>query len=173
MEAPPMTKDAKYWIDTLGLIAHPEGGYYRETYRSGLSIARAALPPQFTGPRLVLTAIYFLLDGENFSAFHRLRSDEMWHLYAGGPLAVHVIEESGCYSRLQIGSDPEAGESLQAVVKAGCWFASRVRDPESFALAGCTVAPGFDFEDLELGKRSELIRLYPQHRKLIEQLTRV
>ena len=167
-----MTKDAKYWIEKLGLIAHPEGGYYRETYRSGLSIAREALPPPFTGPRLISTAIYFLLDGENFSAFHRLRSDEMWHLYAGGPLAVHVIEENGRYSQLQIGSDPEAGESLQAVVKAGCWFASRVRDPESFALVGCTVAPGFDFEDFELGKRSELLRLYPQHRKLIEQLTR-
>jgi predicted cupin superfamily sugar epimerase len=167
-----MTKDAKYWIDTLGLIAHPEGGYYRETYRSGLSIAREALPPQFAGPRLVSTAIYFLLDGENFSAFHRLRSDEMWHFYAGGALTVHVIDASGRYSELHLGRDNEAGESLQAVVKAGCWFASRVRDPESFALVGCTVAPGFDFEDFELGKRSELITLYPQNKKLIEELTR-
>ena len=167
-----MIKDAKYWIDTLGLIAHPEGGYYRETYRSRLSIPREALPPQFTGSRLVSTAIYFLLDGENFSAFHRLRSDELWHFYAGGALTVHVIAASGSYSELQIGGDAESGESLQAVVEAGCWFASRVRDPESFALVGCTVAPGFDFEDFELGKRSELIKLYPRHEKLIEQLTR-
>jgi predicted cupin superfamily sugar epimerase len=167
-----MIKDAKYWIETLGLIAHPEGGYYRETYRSGLSIPRDALPPRFTGPRLVSTAIYFLLDGENFSALHRLQSDEMWHFYAGGALTVHVIAASGSYSELQIGSDTEVGESLQAVVEASSWFASRVRDPESFALVGCTVAPGFDFEDFELGKRSELIKLYPQHRKLIEQLTR-
>src|ERR1700690_4557218 len=104
-----MIKDAKYWIETLGLIPHPEGGYYRETYRSGLSIPREALPPRFTGPRLVSTAIYFLLDGENFSAFHRLRSDELWHFYAGGALTVHVIAAGGSYSEIQIGSDAEAG----------------------------------------------------------------
>jgi uncharacterized protein len=168
----PMTKSAQYWIDQLALIPHPEGGYYRETYRSGLTIAREALPPQFTGPRLVSTAIYFLLDGDNFSAFHRLRSDELWHFYAGGSLLVHVIEENGRYSEMLIGSDPEAGESLQAVVKAGSWFASSVRDPSSFVLVGCTVAPGFDFEDFELGRRSNLIALYPQHRRLIERRTR-
>jgi hypothetical protein len=85
---------------------------------------------------------------------------------------VHVIAAGGSYSEIQIGSDAEAGESLQAVVEADCWFASRVRDPDSFALVGCTVAPGFDFDDFELGKRSELVNLYPQHGKLIEQLTR-
>ncbi len=167
-----MIKSAPYWIDKLSLIAHPEGGYYRETYRAGLSIAREALPPQFTGPRLVSTAIYFLLDGENFSAFHRLRSDELWHFYSGSPITVYVIEPDGSYSEIHLGGDPDAGEVLQAVVKAGCWFASQVRDPKSFALAGCTVAPGFDFDDFELGKRAELVRLYPQHRTLIESLTR-
>lgn len=167
-----MLQSAKHWIDTLGLIPHPEGGYYRETYRSGLSIAQQALPSQFTGPRLVSTAICFLLEGNNFSAFHRLRSDELWHFYAGGPLVVHVIDEQGGHSEILVGNDPEAGEWPQEVVKAGAWFASRVRDPESFALVGCTVAPGFDFEDFELGKRSELIKLYPQHRQLIEELTR-
>jgi predicted cupin superfamily sugar epimerase len=131
------------------------------------------LPPQFTGPRLVSTAIYFLIAGDNFSAFHRLRSDELWHFYVGGPLAVHVIEPEGCHSELAIGNNLGAGEVLQAVVRANCWFASRVRDPQSFALVGCTVAPGFDFEDFELGKRSELTKLYPHHRKLIEQLTRI
>ncbi len=167
-----MPKSAQYWIDKLNLIAHPEGGYYRETYRSDLSIAREALPPQFTGSRLVSTAIYFLLEGDNFSAFHRLRSDELWHFYAGSTIVVHVIEPDGGCSEIHLGSDAEAGEVFQAVVKAGRWFASRVRDPQSFALAGCTVAPGFDFADFELGKRSELTKLYPQHRKLIEQLTR-
>jgi predicted cupin superfamily sugar epimerase len=168
-----LTDSAQYWIDKLGLIAHPEGGYYRETYRASLSIARAALPPQFTGPRLVSTAIYFLLAGNDFSAFHRLRSDELWHFYVGGPLVVYVIEDEGRHSELSMGDNPAAGEVLQAVVRANCWFASRVRDPQSFALVGCTVAPGFDFEDFELGKRSELTRLYPQHRSLIEQLTRI
>jgi uncharacterized protein len=168
-----MSNSAKYWIDKLGLIAHPEGGYYRETYRASLSIAREALPPQFTGPRLVSTAIYFLLEGNNFSAFHRLRSDELWHFYAGGPIVVHVINEDGHYSELLIGDNPDENQVLQAVVKAGSWFASRVQDPQSFALAGCTVAPGFDFEDFEMAERFELIRQYPQHAKLIERLTRI
>jgi predicted cupin superfamily sugar epimerase len=167
-----MAKTAQYWINKINLIAHPEGGYYCETYRSQLSIAKEALPPEFTGSRLVSTAIYFLLEGENFSAFHRLRSDEIWHFYAGGTIAVHVIDPDGSYSKIQLGSDPQAVEVFQAVVKAGSWFASKVRDPKSFALAGCTVAPGFDFADFELGKRSELVKLYPQHRDLIEQFTR-
>jgi predicted cupin superfamily sugar epimerase len=83
-----------------------------------------------------------------------------------------VIDPDGSYSKIQLGSDPQAGEVFQAVVKAGSWFASKVRDPKSFALAGCTVSPGFDFADFELGKRSEVVKLYPQHRELIEQFTR-
>ncbi len=167
-----MAQSAQYWIDKLNLIPHPEGGYYRETYRAELSIAQEALPAQFTGPRLVSTAIYFLLDDKNFSAFHRLRSDELWHFYAGSPITVHVIEPDGGYIEIKLGSDPDAGEVFQAAVKAGRWFASQLRDHSSFALAGCTVAPGFDFADFELGKRSDLIRFYPQHRDLIERLTR-
>ena len=85
---------------------------------------------------------------------------------------VHVIHEDGQYSEILLGSNPGGGEVLQAVVKAGCWFASHVQDHQSFALAGCTVAPGFDFEDFELGKKSALIQLYPQHAKLIGQYTR-
>jgi uncharacterized protein len=167
-----VTTSAKYWIDTLGLKPHPEGGYYRQTYRSSLSIAREALPCQFTGPRLASTAIYFLLEHDNFSAFHRLRSDELWHFYVGSPLAVHVIGPDGDYSELVLGGNPEAGEAFQGMVKAGCWFASCLRDRQPFALAGCTVAPGFDFEDFELGERSNLISRYPQHRTLIERFTR-
>jgi hypothetical protein len=113
-----------------------------------------------------------LLDGDSFSAFHRLRSDEVWHFYVGAALVVHVIDEGGRYSEILLGSDPERGEVLQAVVKAGCWFGSRVRDGESFALVGCTVAPGFEFEDFEMAKREELVQEYPQHRERIERLTR-
>lgn len=167
-----MAKSAQYWIDRLNLIPHPEGGHYCETYRSKLSIAKEALPPEFPGVRLVSTAIYFLLEGDNFSAFHRLRSDELWYFHTGSTITVHVIDPDGSYSEIHLGGNVEAGEVFQAVVKANCWFASRVRDPHSFALAGCTVSPGFDFADFELGKRTELLKLYPQHRKLIEQLTR-
>lgn len=167
-----MAKNAAYWIEKLGLQPHPEGGYYRQTYRASLELAQQALPPQFTGPRAASTAIYFLLQGDDFSAFHRLRSDELWHFYLGRSMVVHVIEDDGQYSRIHLGSDPEAGQALQAVVRAGCWFASQVLGGDSFALVGCTVAPGFEFDDFELAKRQELVRRFPQHRELIERLTR-
>ena len=167
-----MIFDAKYWIDKLQLIPHPEGGYYRQTYRAELTVEREALPPEFGGKRAVSTAIYFLLEGPDFSAFHRLRSDEIWHFYAGSALVVHVIAEDGRHSEILLGSNAEAGEVFQAVVKAGCWFGSRLRDPRSFALVGCTVSPGFDFADFELAKRDELVQLYPQHRAIVRALTR-
>ncbi len=165
-------KEAKYWIEKLQLEAHPEGGYFRQTYRSEVSIAREALPAGFAGARAASTAIYFLLEEENFSAFHRLRSDEVWHFYAGDPLVVHVIEPEGNYSSILLGCDLEAGQVLQGVVRAGCWFASHVADWNSFSVVGCTVAPGFEFDDFELGKRAELVATYPQHRELIQRLTR-
>ncbi len=164
--------NARYWIEKLQLEPHPEGGYFRQTYRSEVVIAREALPAGFSGARAVSTAIYFLLEGKNFSAFHRLRSDEVWHFYAGEPLVVHVIEPEGNYFRILLGRDLDGGQVLQAVVRAGCWFASHVADWSSFSVVGCTVAPGFDFEDFEMGKREELDALYPQHRESIERLTR-
>ncbi len=167
-----MSKDAAYWIQKLGLEPHPEGGYYRETYQADLVLPKESLPPDFTGPRPASTAIYFLLEAQNFSAFHRLRSDELWHFYFGGTLLIQVIDADGRYFEIQLGSDPEDGDALQAVVKAGCWFASEVKDGKSFAVVGCTVAPGFDFEDFELAEREQLARSYPQHRQLIGRLTR-
>jgi predicted cupin superfamily sugar epimerase len=165
-------KDATYWIETLGLERHPEGGYFRQTYRSNIEIGREALPARFPGTRVVSTGIYFLLKERDFSAFHRLRSDEMWHFYAGSGLKVHVIEPAGEYSTICLGSHADKGQSFQATVKAGCWFGSELLDRTSYALVGCTVAPGFEFEDFELGKRLELMRAYPQQRNLIERLTR-
>ena len=167
-----MDKNAKYWIEKLRLEPHPEGGYFRQTYRSEVLITREALPTGFAGSRAASTAIYFLLEGKTFSAFHRLRSDEVWHFYAGAALIVHVISPTGEYSSIVLGNDPEAGEVLQATVPAGCWFASHVADGESLAVVGCTVAPGFEFEDLAMGKREELVARYPQRRELIERLTR-
>jgi len=163
---------ARYWIDKLQLAPHPEGGYYRQTYSSQLTIPRDALPPGFAGPRAASTAIYFLIEDENFSAFHRLRSDELWHFYAGSSLLVHGIDPTGAYSKNLLGKDPDAGEVFQAVVPAGNWFASHVADWKSWALVGCTVAPGFDFADFELAKRDQLSSTYPQHKEIIHRLTR-
>jgi uncharacterized protein len=165
-----LKKDAQYWINHLGLSPHPEGGYYRVTYQSDLTIVRSALPSGYQGDRVASTAIYFLLDEGNFSAFHRIASDELWHFYAGSSLVVYVIDPDGSYSELHLGNGSD--EVFQAVVKAGCWFASRVKDGAGFALVGCTVAPGFDFADFELATRSKLIGIYPAHQKLIEELTR-
>ena len=163
-----LDESARYWIDHLELSPHPEGGYYRATYKAALTIAPSALPSRFGGDRAASTAIYFLLEGRDFSAFHRLAADEVWHFYAGSSLVVYVIDGEGNASELHLGS--EAG--FQGVVKAGCWFASRLKEPVGFALVGCTVAPGFEYEDFEMATRSELIGVYPAHRKLIAELTR-
>jgi hypothetical protein len=162
---------AQQWIDRLSLEPHPEGGWYRQTYRAPLMLPRSALPG-FTGDRVASTAIYFLLAGDQFSALHRLRSDEVWHFYAGSGLVVHVIEPGGQYRELLLGSDATSGEEFQAVVPAGCWFGSSLRQPNTYALVGCTVAPGFDFADFEMAKRDELASQYPQHRNIIQRLTR-
>ena len=167
------TKNASYWIEKLGLEKHPEGGYYQETYRCNLEISHENLPKRYQGSRSCSTAIYFLLEGTDFSALHRLHSDELWHFYAGSSLTVHVIEESGNYNPIKLGGNFEEGEVFQAVVKAGDWFGATVNDPQSYSLVGCTVAPGFDFNDFELGKTQELTKVYPQHQSLIEKMTRI
>lgn len=163
---------AEYWIKKLDMQAHPEGGYFKETYRAAEQISKNGLPERFSGTRNFSTAIYFLLEKENFSAFHRIEQDEMWHFYEGGALNVHVISPEGEYSLIKVGNDPEKGEQFQAVVKAGSWFASEVQDKSSFALVGCTVAPGFDFEDFELAEKNTLAQQFPQHRELISRLCR-
>ena len=125
----------------------------------------------FHGDRNFSTAIYFLLEGEDMSALHRIKSDEVWHFYDGSSLTVHIITPNGEYSGIRLGRDPDAGEVLQAVVPAGCWFGADLSDQDSYALVGCTVAPGFDFADLEMGKRHKLSKLYPQHQDVIKHLT--
>lgn len=163
---------AQRWIEALQLRPHPEGGNYRETYRAAEVISASSLPPRFGGDRTFSTAIYFLLTGDEFSAFHRIKQDEVFHFYDGCAATLHVIHPSGDYSTLKLGRNLDRGEVPQAVVRAGCFFGVSLDDPASFALLGCTVAPGFDFADFELPGRAELCRQYPQHREVIERLTR-
>lgn len=164
--------DAARWIAHLALQPHPEGGYYRQTYRAAEEIRHEHLPPRFTGPRAHSTAIYFLLEGDDFSALHRIRSDEVWHFYDGSPPIVHVIDAGGEYRPIRLGRNLEAGEAPQAVVAAGDLFGASLAEPGGFALVGCTVSPGFDFADFEMPPREVLLAQYPQHRALIERLTR-
>jgi hypothetical protein len=163
---------AQSWIDGLQLRRHPEGGWFRETYRSTEVLSRAALPPRFGGDRAFSTAIYFLLVGDDFSALHRIRQDEIFHFYDGSALLLHVIDPHGSYSMVKVGRDLSAGQLPQAVVKAGSLFGATVSDPRSYSLVGCTVAPGFDFADFEMPDREALCRKFPQHRQIIERLTR-
>lgn len=167
----PAEPSARYWIDRLGLAPHPEGGHYRETYRSPEALAAAGLPARFGGSRCFSTAIVFLLEGQQRSLLHRIKSDEVWHFYAGATLRLFMILPAGELREVAMGRDAERGEALQAVVPAGAWYGAVVSDPESYALVGGTVAPGFEFEDFELADRSRLLARYPQHRALIERLT--
>lgn len=164
--------NARQWIEHLGLTRHPEGGYYREVYRSQEIIKRAYLPERFSGDRCFATAIYFLLEGDDFSAFHRIRQDEIWHFYDGSPLTIHVISQDGGYSTLALGRDADAAQRPMAVVGAGDLFAAQVDEVSSFSLLGCTVAPGFDFADFDMPGRDQLLREHTQHRDIIETLSR-
>ncbi len=163
---------AEEMITRLGLARHPEGGWFRETYRSVESVAGNALPSRFGGQRPFSTAIYFLLERGEFSALHRIKSDEIWHFYGGAALAIHALTPRGEHLELRLGTDSAAGESFQLTVAAGCWFGAEIAAPGEYALVGCTVAPGFDFADFQLGRRSELLQEYPQHRAIINRLTR-
>lgn len=165
------TATAHELITDLQLVRHPEGGWFRETYRSGEIVPAQALPERFTGSRAFSTAIYFLLQTDDISALHRIKSDEMWHFYAGSALLIHCIFPDGGYRALRLGANPAAGEQFQAVVPGGCWFGAEPVG-EGFALVGCTVSPGFDFSDFEMAETEQLCTRYPQHRELIKRMTK-
>ncbi|WP_394839621.1 cupin domain-containing protein [Pendulispora rubella] len=166
-----MRHTADYWIRHLQLEPHPEGGAFRQTYRAALTVRKDALPPGFAGDCSAATQIYFLIRNGEYSAFHRIQSDEIWHFYAGDTLLVHEIGEDGTLHTHTLGAEPERGESFQSVVGARSWFASELKDGGEYALVGCTVAPGFDFADFELAKKDTLARAFPAHIGLISRLS--
>jgi uncharacterized protein len=159
-------------ISNLGLKPHPEGGYFRETYRSVGVISQECLGMRYNSLRNYSTCIYFLLTSGRFSAFHRIVQDEIWHFYKGSSLKIHMIDDKGVYSVKVVGTDFEKGEVPQFVVSGQTWFAATVSDIDSYSLVGCTVSPGFDFEDFELPDRQELTLAFPQHKEIIKVLTR-
>ncbi|HVZ58042.1 MAG TPA: cupin domain-containing protein [Chitinophagaceae bacterium] len=159
-----MNQMALQWVDRLHLEPHPEGGYYARVYQSDRRMSVASSPGD--RGRACCTHIYYLLEGNDFSAFHRIGSDELWHFYAGHPLRIYELDKSG---RLQEHALQEG--SPFAWVAAGNWFGARL-ETGGYALVGCTVSPGFDFQDFELARREDLARVFPQHRQLIYSLTR-
>jgi predicted cupin superfamily sugar epimerase len=161
-----VSDEARAVVEALGLQPHPEGGFYRETFRASLAVTA----PQ--GARAASTAIYFLLPAGSFSALHRVRSDEVWHHYDGDPLDLHLLTADASHSVVRLGRDLRRGEKPQAVVPAGVWQAA-VPAGSRFTLCGCTVAPGFDFADFEMPSRADLLGVFPALPELIARLTRV
>jgi predicted cupin superfamily sugar epimerase len=164
-----MHPKAQKYIKQLQLKKHPEGGYYREVYRSGEMILPEHLPKRYKSSRNFFTSIYFLLEGKQFSAFHLLQSDEIWHFYDGSNVLIYIINQNGELSIKRLGRGK--GCEFQLTIEMKNWFAAEVENKKSFALFGCTVSPGFEFDDFKIGKRAILIKLFPQQKSIITRLT--
>jgi predicted cupin superfamily sugar epimerase len=169
--------------ELLHLKPHPtEGGWYVRTYESDALIGQASLDLRYGGPRHAATAIYYLLEPDTFSEMHRLKSDEIFHFYLGDPVEMLQLApphedlpgelDPGASARILIGNDLHAGQLPQVLAPHGVWQGSRLVPGGSFALLGCTVSPGFEFEDYESGNRDTLIAQWPEHAELIRALTR-
>lgn len=161
--------NADFLIEKLGLVAHPEGGFYKSTFSSEIETTVERNGNNET-KRTLYTSIYFLLRSEDISHFHRLQSDELWYFHGGSSLTVHLIKEDGTYEEVQLGLQLEKGEVPQVLVPKNTIFGSSVKDQNTFSLVGCMVSPGFDFEDFELFTQEELLEEYPQHEKIIRKL---
>jgi hypothetical protein len=167
-----MDDDVKRIVERFGLAPHPEGGFFREVYRSTLEVDHPGTPADIKSKRSAGTLIYFLLSGEDFSAFHRVRwSDETWHLYAGGPLQIFTIDKAGTLAEQTLTTDVTQGEPT-TVIPAGTWQSARPADGAAWALGGCTVSPGFEFADFDMPPAAELIHRFPLHKVRIRELTR-
>jgi uncharacterized protein len=163
---------AEFWINKLNLQKHPEGGHFREIFRSENKVSGDAIKSR-DGARSMFTSIYYLLKGHEFSAFHRIKSEEMWHFFNGSPVTIYVINTEGKLEKRHLGPDPDNMEDFQLCIPANTWFAAKVNNPVLYSLVGCTVSPGFDFKDFEMGERESLIKEFPHLKDCIIQLTRV
>ncbi|KHF40020.1 cupin domain-containing protein [Halalkalibacter okhensis] len=158
---------AEDWIKYLELEAHPEGGYFKRSFRSTEEVPGKG--------RMLYTSIYFLLSDNDVSHFHRLQSDELWYFHAGNSLSVHIIHENGEYEEVRLGLDLEQGEVPQVLVPKNAIFGSSLSQEEegAFSLVGCMVSPGFEYEDFELFTQKDLLGDYPQHEEIIKKLAYV
>ncbi|AKJ64438.1 cupin domain-containing protein [Kiritimatiella glycovorans] len=163
-------RDASFWIRELGMERHPEGGWFVRTYESCIRIDESALPEGFEGGRPAASSIYYLLGPGDYSAFHRLRGEELWQHRAGGALCLHRIDADGVYAPVRLGSGPESGSERQAVVPPGTWMAAECLEPSSCALVSCTVTPGFEYADFELADPESLAARFPAHAERIRRL---
>jgi predicted cupin superfamily sugar epimerase len=154
-------KKAQEYIDKLGLLPHPEGGFYKETYRSAVK----------TGDRSLMTAIYFLITSNNISRFHRIKSDEMWYFHDGSPLSVHTLDKENGHQVHKVGLNLSNGENPQLLVPANTIFGSSLDEENAFSLVSCTVAPGFDFADFELFTTQDLLSQFPDYEEIVRKMS--
>jgi predicted cupin superfamily sugar epimerase len=166
------TLDANDLIERLELEPHPEGGYFRETYRSREGVAAGSLPERFSGRRDHSTAIYYLLTEGDISVLHRIRSDEVFHFYMGSPVRLFMLSPDGESESTVLGTELYDGHRPQAVVPFGHWQGLSLVPGGSFSLLGATVAPGFDFADFEIGSREALVGEFPGFEEEIVRVTR-
>ena len=162
---------AEYFVENLNMTAHPEGGFYKETFVSTENISDKDLDVNFEGSRMLWTSIYFLLRDGEVSNFHRLKSDEMWYYHSGSPLTIYMISPDGKLTTEQLGLNIENGEKPQVLVPKDYIFGSAMNN-KGYALVGCNVSPGFEFRDFELFERSFLMEKYPEYKETILKLTK-
>ena len=159
--------NASYWINRLGMKPHVEGGFYAEVYQSPLHFQKEQLPASFQGNRPAATHIYYLLQQGQRSAFHRIASDELWHHYDGGSLLIYEITGHGILQTHQLGIDDQPGERPFCFIQAGNWFGALPAETADFVLVGCTVAPGFDFDEFEMADTETLVAQFPDQEEII------
>ena len=164
--------NASYWIEKLNLVEHTEGGFFAPVFRAPEYIDSHGLPARFKGNRTIVSSIYYLLQRGQFSAFHRLKSFEIWSFLGGDPLVIYILNPFGGLTEKRLGPNFDRGESFLAAIEPGNWFAAEQRGPAEFTLLGCMVAPGFEYEDMEIAGRDRLLAKYPEHREIIERLAR-
>ena len=164
-------QDAQYWISKLNLLNHPEGGFYKEIYRSSEYIEGIHLKDKRKGNRNLATSIYFLLRSGEKSLLHRLKSDETWYYHFGSPMHLFCIEPRGDLKEIIIGTDIEKREYLQVTISEGTIFGGLVYGSGTYCLASCMVSPGFSFEDFQLMSREYMLEKYSKHKDIIIKLT--
>ncbi len=167
MEREAVPKKARAVIKKFGLEPlEPEGGWWKQTYRPDEEIEKSALPDRYDGPRKIGTSILYLMTRRYFSTLHRMKSDEIWHFHGGNPAEIVTINDEGHLDSFILGV--EKGEP-QRVIAKGLWFAGKPMEEDGYTLMGCTVAPGFEYEDFEMGEREKLTELFPKHKEVIEE----
>ncbi len=161
-----MENNAQYWIKKLELVRHIEGGFYKQIYASKKQC-------QEHGNRNLATCIFYLLDGNDFSAFHKINGDEIWHFFIGSSLTIYIFNEKDSKLKIvKLGKDLDKGENLQLIINEGNWFAAEVNDKSAFTLVGCTVIPGFEFKNFRLAKKKSLLLKFPSYKGIIEKLAK-